>query len=146
MVRLYQISTALMFCVLFATQALGSFVFSSSERGNIEIKWNRRVIRVAVSSSVSDTAPNIKKGSNVSEAIKSSLITWERELGVRFQIVSSDTANVSPQGNSGDGISLITAAPTAENLQIFGENAQNLPAMTRIFFDRRGRITRLTLS
>ncbi|MBX3290689.1 MAG: matrixin family metalloprotease [Acidobacteria bacterium] len=141
MVRLYYFTAALMFCVLLGSQAFGSFVFSSSERGSTEIRWTRRVIRVAVSNSLSDTAPNIKKGSNVTEAVKRSLATWENELGVRFQVVSSDAANVSPTGNSGDGISLITAAPTAENLQIFGENAQHLPAMTRIFFDRRGRIT-----
>src|SRR5690606_6190640 len=58
-----------------------------------------------------------------------------------FRVVSSDKVNVSPQGPAGDGISLITVAPTAENSLLFAKNAEDVAATTRVFFDARGRIS-----
>lgn len=141
MKRLLHLILTLALCVLTGTHVLGSYVYSSADRGVDQIKWVKKSIRVAVSTSLSDKAPNIKTGNDISGALKRSFSVWEEALGVRFVLVSSEAVNVSPSGNSGDGISLITAEPSAENLQIFGGEAATMPAATRIFFDRRGRIT-----
>jgi hypothetical protein len=42
---------------------------------------------------------------------------------------------------AGDGVSLITVAPTAENAVLFAKNAEEVAATTRVFFDGRGRIS-----
>lgn len=107
----------------------------------IPIRWKDSKITIAVSSSFDSANPAIKQGSDASEALRRSLRTWSMATGIEFRVVASDKTDVSPSGVSGDGVSLITIAPTATNIGVFGGGSAETPATTRIFFDRSGYIT-----
>ncbi len=104
------------------------------------LRWKQRVIPVAFSTSLLKSQ-NIKAESDVFGAVRRSLETWEKAADIEFKIIWSDNQSVSAAGNVGDGISLITIAQTPENLLLFGSDAAETAARTRIFFNRRGAIT-----
>ncbi len=70
--------------------------------------------------------------SDVIGAAQRALDSWSKAANVTFEVVSSKAQSISPT-NRGDDISLITIAPTAENLAIFGEG--NNAARTRVFYE-----------
>lgn len=104
------------------------------------LRWRAKVITVAISTSLLRPASNVKGGTDMIAALRRSLRTWEEAAGIEFKEVFSDRLNVSPQG-AGDGVSLITVAPSAENSLLFARNAEEVAATTRVFYDGRGRIT-----
>jgi hypothetical protein len=95
-------------------------------------KWPTKTIRISISSSLSPFAPGIKQGSDVAGAIKRALDSWSGVANITFVPVASSLQSISP-ANAGDGISLITIAPTAENVAVF--NSANNTARTRMFYD-----------
>ena len=107
----------------------------------IRLHWRTKLIPITFSTSL--TAPNLsfRAESDVKGAIERSLATWERSADIKFQVAWSDKQTVSPSGKFGDGTSLVTVAQTAENLQLFGGDATEVSARTRIFFSRKGFIT-----
>lgn len=105
------------------------------------LRWRSKVITIALSTSLLRPASHVKNGSDVVGAVRRSLKTWEEAAGIEFREVFSDKQNVSPQGIPGDGVSLITVAPTAENALLFARSAEEVAATTRVFFDGRGRIS-----
>ncbi len=105
------------------------------------LRWRGKVVTVALSTSLLRPASNVKPGSDMIAAVRRSLKVWEEAAGVEFREIFSDKQNVSPQGPAGDGVSLITVAPTAENALLFARNAEEVAATTRVFFDGRGRIS-----
>jgi len=142
MARFTQIATV--FILLF-TQVLTLFadttISPAAERAEPALKWRTRVIPIAISTSLLHPASNVKYGSDLVGAVRRSLRSWEEAGGIEFREVISDRQNASPQGVAGDGISLITVAPTAENALLFSKNAEDAAATTRVFFDARGRIS-----
>jgi len=105
------------------------------------LKWRESTaIRIAISASVLQPNSNIKFDSDVMSAINRSFEAWQDAADVEFQWAVSDRTNVSPSGVSGDGVSLITIAPTAENALLFAPDP-NEAARTRVFFNSRGNIT-----
>ena len=133
---------------LFILLLLMNFTYSSTaytlqftdETQNTRLRWSKNVIPIAFSSSLIKNR-NIKTESDVLGAVRRSLETWEKVADIEFQEVWSDDQAVSAAGKSGDGISLITIAQTPENLLLFGGDATETAARTRIFFNRRGAIT-----
>src|SRR5687768_9301464 len=123
-------------CSLFA----GS-VSAAPEIVEPPLKWRSRVITIALSTSLQRPAPNVKYGSDILAAVRRSMKVWEDAAAVEFREVISEKQNVSQPGAAGDGISLITIAPTAENVLLFGKNSEEAAATTRIFYDARGRIS-----
>ncbi len=113
----------------------------STETQETPLRWRTRVITVAISSSLLRPAPNVKHGTDMVAAVRRSLRTWEEAGGIQFREVLSEKQNVSPSGAAGDGVNLITIAPTAENVVLFAKNADEVAATTRVFFDARGRIS-----
>ncbi|HVQ55305.1 MAG TPA: matrixin family metalloprotease [Pyrinomonadaceae bacterium] len=113
----------------------------SAEVHDAPLRWRTKVITVAISSSLLRPAPNVKYGTDMVAALRRSLRTWEEAGGIQFREVFSEKQNVSPSGAAGDGVSLITIAPTAENALLFSKNADEVAATTRVFFDGRGRIS-----
>lgn len=81
------------------------------------------------------------RGSNVRTALESALKSWSSAANLSFEIIETDQTNVSPAGSSGDGVNLITIAGSAENILFLSTHGPRVPAATRIFYDRRGRIT-----
>ncbi len=124
------------------TQAFGSYAFHADElTGRQDLRWRSKVVRLAVSRSLIGEVQSVKFGTDVTAALERSVRTWEAATGIRFQIVASDRLSVSPAAAKGDGISLITIAQTAENIQFLGADILELPGATRVFFDRNGFIT-----
>ena len=105
------------------------------------IRWKGSAVRLAISTSLTNSNPSIKADSNVMSALQGAVRSWESVSGVRFQIESSERQNASPAGVAGDGVSLITIASTPENLQLFAKNPYAESARTRVFFNRNGFIT-----
>ena len=104
-----------------------------------KLRWNAGTIRIAVSRSVLSAA-NIS-GANAVDAVKRGVRAWAAAAGIEFEIVLTDRENASGPGAAGDGVSLITIAPNAENMLIFGRDDLDAAAKTRIFYNRKGAIT-----
>ncbi|MEP6787794.1 MAG: matrixin family metalloprotease, partial [Acidobacteriota bacterium] len=96
---------------------------------------------IALSNSLTQPNSNIKADSDILGAVRRSLQTWQNAADVDLVLESSDRQSISPPGAAGDGVSLITAAQSPENVLLFSKNPQAASAKTRIFFDRRGFIT-----
>ncbi len=97
------------------------------------IRWPTRIVKIAVSNSLTTSSTSIAAGSDVSGALQRALDSWSAASGIRFLVTPSTTDSINPAG-AGDGVNLVTVAPTAENLAIFagGNNA----ARTRVHYDR----------
>jgi hypothetical protein len=104
-------------------------------------KWRPGRIEIAVSSSLSKQNSNILLGSDVAGALKRSFETWQNILGFPLAATTSDKRSISPAGARGDGISLITVAPTEENTLFFSGDLEESAAATRVFYDKRGFVT-----
>jgi Carboxypeptidase regulatory-like domain/Matrixin len=140
---LYLLRIGLVFGLI-ASQAFAAFgdaIAGGPERPDPTYKWRTKYIPIAFSASLLRQSSNIKYGSDILGAVRRSLRTWEETAGIEFKETYTDKQNVSPQGISGDGISLITIAPSAENAVLFAKNPEDVAATTRVFFDGRGRIT-----
>lgn len=96
------------------------------------VKWTSKTIQIALSTSLLSPSPAIQPDSDVVGAIERALRSWSSVANITFVEVSSKAQSISP-ANRGDGLNLITIAPTRENLSIFGE--ENNTARTRVFYD-----------
>lgn len=96
-----------------------------------QIRWPRKTIQLAFSTSLNSPGPNIKAGSDVVGAARRALARWSSNANVNFVVTWSDTTSVSPS-SGGDGISLITVADTLDNESF---NADSTTGRTRIFYD-----------
>lgn len=105
------------------------------------LRWKDGTIRLAVSSTLAQPASNIKTDSDVMKALQRAVRAWQSVADIEFVIEATERRNVSANGVAGDGFSLITIAPTAENVLLFAGNAWAEPAKTRVFYNRRGFIT-----
>ncbi|HLM61336.1 MAG TPA: matrixin family metalloprotease, partial [Pyrinomonadaceae bacterium] len=122
-------------------QAAGYANQFADSGATMRLNWKTNVIPIAFSTSLLKPNPYIKPDSDIQGAIESSLETWEKAANIKFQVSWTDKQAVSPTGKSGDSVSLVTIAPTPENLLLFGSDADVVSARTRIFFNRRGNIT-----
>jgi hypothetical protein len=77
-------------------------------------------------------SPAIKTDSDVDGAIRRALNHWSTVTNITFVVVESKLQSISPL-TAADGISLLTIAPTSDNLSIFGE--ANTTARTRVYYD-----------
>lgn len=113
----------------------------AEETGTVRLQWKNGVIPISISTSLTRPNPNIRPDSNVLEAVRRSLRTWEEAANITFVEVLTAKQTVSPSGKSGDNVNLITIAQTPENLVLFGEGGEESAARTRVFFDGKGEIT-----
>lgn len=109
---------------------------------NAEPRWKARSVTLSVSTSL-EGAPNIR--GDVNAALKEAVAAWSSVADVRMAVTASIGENVSPAGARGDGVNLITAAATAENLKLFPRNELSPPATTRVFRSRAGFVTEADL-
>jgi hypothetical protein len=107
--------------------------FEPAAAQDLPIKWNTRTIKIALSSSLTRPALNMSAGADVLGAVERALNSWATAADVKFVVDHSKVQSIS-SATQPDGINLITIAPTAENLAIFGES--NNAARTRVFYDR----------
>lgn len=106
-----------------------------------DLRWNSRIVRIALSSSLFQPQIGLRPGSDVEGALERSFKTWEAAANIKFVVTTTDNSTVSPAGKSGDGVSLVTIAPTAENLLFFAGDAEEVPARTRVFYNGKDAIT-----
>src|SRR5437764_1358540 len=98
-----------------------------------KIRWTGQTVKLSISRSMLAGAVNIKYGSDVAGAIQRSMDAWQKVADIEFVEEFTDGQNVSPSGMAGDGVSLVTTAPSSENVQMFGKNDESSAAKTRIF-------------
>jgi hypothetical protein len=127
--------------VVFSISASSYAPQYSEEKTNIKLNWKSGVIPISISNSLIKSNPSIKVESDVADVVRRSLKAWEAVTDIKFEEIVSDKQTVSPTGNFGDGVSLITIAQTPENLLLFGKDAEEVSAITRVFFNKRGLIT-----
>ncbi len=108
---------------------------------NIKTRWKTNPIKIGISNSLTKSNPNFKSETDVLGALKRSLGHWENAANIEFVEVLTDKQSVTAKGGSGDGVNLITIAATPENLLLFSDNPTEIPARTRVFFNRKGFIT-----
>lgn len=109
--------------------------------GRVKVKWATNKIEIYLSSSLNQPQTNIKTGNNVLEAVKNALKRWEDVANIEFVLIPTNDLSVSSLESEGDGKSLITIAPTAENFALFTGNANEIAGRTRLFYTKTGRIT-----
>ena len=105
------------------------------------LRWRTPVIRLAVSTSITSQSFSIKADSDVLGALKRSVAEWQAVTGLEFRIETTDRQTVSPTSSPGDGVSLVTIAPTQDNMQLFAADPFGESARTRVFYNRKGAIT-----
>ncbi len=96
-----------------------------------KIKWPRKTIEVAFSTSLQSPGANIKSDSDVVGAARRALARWSSLSNINFIVTWSSATSISP-ADAGDGISLITIATTPDN-EAF--NFASTTGRTRVFFD-----------
>ena len=102
---------------------------SSQDR---QMKWPAKTIQISLSTSLFLPSSALKPESDVAGAVQRALNSWSTVANVTFVEVSSRAQSISPT-SGGDGINLITIAPTAENLAVSREG--NNTARTRVFYN-----------
>ena len=107
--------------------------FEPAASQDLQIKWRTKTIKIALSSSLNAPSANMSSEADVLGAVERALYSWSTAANIKFVVVHSKVQSISP-ATQADGINLITIAPTAENLAIFGES--NNAARTRVFYDR----------
>lgn len=124
------------FLAILAMLALGMPIqpssFDPSGSSELQVKWKAKTIQIALSTSLTLPSTSLSADSDVPGAVQRALNSWSRAANVTFVVSTSKTQSISPT-NRGDGVNLITIAPTAENLAIFTEGSN--AARTRIFYD-----------
>jgi len=95
------------------------------------IRWPKRTIEVSFSNSLLSPGANIKPDSDVVGAARRALSRWSSLANINFVVTWTTATSVSP-AEQGDGVSLITIAPTLEN-ELF--NSESTTARTRVFYD-----------
>ncbi|MDM7924026.1 MAG: matrixin family metalloprotease [Pyrinomonadaceae bacterium] len=141
MLFLSRILVSVLFLAVTAPVVAASSTSINGENRGIALRWRSAKLKIAVSSSLATESTSIKPASDVDGAIARSFERWRQATGIEFEIVNSGRTNVSPSGPTGDGVSLITIAPSQANLSVFAAGAADVPATTRIFFSRQGYIS-----
>jgi hypothetical protein len=108
-----------------------SFEFEPSTQTVRKIRWPRKTIEVALSTSLLSPGANIKPDSDVVGAARRALARWSSLSNINFLVTWSSATSISP-ADSGDGVSLLTIAVTSEN-EAF--NSEATTGRTRVFFD-----------
>ncbi len=129
----------LLLCFSLQTMAYATQFADSGE--TLRLHWNSKLIPIVFSTSLIKSNPYIKPDSDIQGAVERSLETWEKAANIKFQVSWTDKQTVSPAGKTGDGVSLVTIAQTPENLLLFGNDAEVVSGVTRIFYNRKGFIT-----
>lgn len=108
-----------------------SFEFEPTAQTVRKIRWPRKTIEVALSTSLLSPGANIKPDSDVVGAARRALARWSSLSNINFIVTWSSSTSVSP-AEAGDGVSLLTIAATPEN-EAF--NSEATTGRTRVFFD-----------
>ena len=124
-----------------AVGLLMSFLIGSAAASASKYRWRKGTISLAISTSITSNGSNISPNADVNVLIDRSISSWQQAAAILLKRSTSAEQSVSPPGNQGDGISLLTIAGTPENLALFPKGLEDATARTRVFYDSRGFIT-----
>lgn len=128
--------------IILSAAQVRSYTHQYTDASNsIQVKWPTNTIAISLSSSLLTQQPNIKAGSDVTGAVMRALGRWEKVANIRFIVSASELQSASAPGTRGDGVSLVTVAPTSENAAPFNGNGSEMSGRTRIFSTVSGSIT-----
>ena len=108
-----------------------SFEFEPAAQTVRKIRWPKKTIEVSLSTSLLSPGANIKPDSDVVGAARRAFARWATLSNINFVVSWSAATSVSP-AEAGDGVSLITIAPTPENESF---NSDSTTGRTRVFFN-----------
>lgn len=120
---------------------LVSCIINSAAASASKYRWRKSVITLSVSTSLTSNNANIAANADIPATIDRSIAAWQDAANVSIRRVSTTEQSVSPSGNQGDGVSLLTIAATPENVTLFPQGLEDATARTRVFYDARGAIT-----
>ena len=112
-----------------------AFAYAPQSVGGSELKWRNQPIVISISNSASEHLSSAE----LERAVRKSFRKWSLASGVEFVFKTTSRKDVSSRKSGGDGVSLVTVAPTAANMLLF-ESDENNSGVTRLFFDEKGRI------
>ncbi|MCO6510466.1 MAG: matrixin family metalloprotease [Aridibacter famidurans] len=121
------------------TASAFAYELQTTGESGARLRWPGATVELAVSESF-DESSNIRGADQAYEAIARAARAWSSVAGIEIVLSRSKELSVSPPGRRGDGVSLITIAQTPENLLLFTGPNSGRPAVTRLFFDKKGRI------
>lgn len=127
-----------MMLTLFAASA-SAYELQTAKGGDLPLRWPGRTVELAISDSI-PTSDNVRGADQAFDAIQRAARAWSEVSGIEIVFTGSKELSISPPGRKGDGVSLITIAQTPENLLLFTGSDAARPAVTRLFFDSKGRI------
>ena len=105
--------------------------FEPTAQVSRRIRWPKKTIEVAFSTSMMTPGSHIKPDSDVIGAARRALARWSSLANINFIVSWSAATSVSP-ASAGDGVSLITVADTSENESF---NSDATAGRTRVFYD-----------
>src|SRR6476659_10674151 len=108
-----------------------SFEFEPTAQTVRKIRWPKKTIEVALSTSLLTPGANIKPDSDVVGAARRALARWSNLSNINFIVTWSTATSISP-ADAGDGVSLLTIADTLDNAAF---NSETTTGRTRVFFD-----------
>jgi hypothetical protein len=119
--------------LLGSTIAVRPYTVQLTDRsGNLQVKWLKKTINVALSTSLTSPGANIKPGSDVLGAARRAMSRWSNVANIQFVETASTAQSISPAAG-GDGVSLITIGDTPENNAAFAGGSNT--GRTRVFYD-----------
>lgn len=119
--------------------SVSAYELQTAKAGEQPLRWSGTAIELAISDSI-HTSDNIRGAEQAHLAILRAARAWSEISGIEIAFTGSKELSISPRGRRGDGISLITIAQTPENLLLFAGVNSGRPAVTRLFYDGKGRI------
>src|SRR3954449_6465453 len=103
------IASVAMFFALGARERLeirDNFEFEPSAQTVRKIRWPKKTIEVALSTSLLSPGSNIKPDSDVVGAARRALVRWSSLSNINFVVTWSPSTSISP-AEAGDGVSLL---------------------------------------
>lgn len=110
------------------------------EEHSADVRQPRGLAGNKITFSVSSSFRTLIDPAELTTVLERSASRWEAVAAVAIEFRETDAVAVSRSGDRGDGISVITMAPVAENLALFYGKRAQAAAVTRLFFDRQGNI------
>lgn len=111
------------------------------KKGGTTLRLRDGSLSLSISESLLESVPGIRDKDEVVASVSSAAARWQDAAAVKIGLSTSDLLSISPAGRSGDGVSLLTIAPTPENLLLFSGKNAGAAAYTRIFYNTAGEIT-----
>lgn len=134
-----------LFCYLLVGLLAGFSLAGVPENSNLDpasnLRWREKKITVSISNSIPAVLGGSISKKDFENSVRENFGTWARATGIEVVFRSVGTSSISAKESGGDGVSLVTIAPTTENLLLFGERNTSKSAVTRLFFDGDGFIT-----